>query len=1102
MNKLEAEKVFVEQEVVDWSQYTAMDTTQEDTPTCGIGENFDKNKEEGTENSKSLVEVEAKENGYTGVLEEGKCTVEEVFIDQNGAEIPGKDCCVAATKDELGNDEESKSDEERNNEEEVIAADIVRKEFNNNMVTTRKGTGARIRRAEHQSGVPGVYWQESSQRWIAQWSDSISGRRITHGFSARVYGFEDAKQMAIKSRVDAIENGKATARKLHETSLTGKMYLNMNKSCYLNGQSDGLVGGSLGSHSHVGGIKGIRGAKYGSEFEKNDYLLKEDRPTMLNFMEKKNIQKIMNNMSDEGIGLLMEEMKHLKEDAEYEGVFWHPINKVWIGVWLDSITHEACTQSFPHEIGEDGVDISRLKAIEWRLKLINEKKLRDNVVEYVNNKEFKHHSSYPCISGMPNSGYNILNYNMPGVLNPLNVGGGSNSSSLINLVGSGLSAFNGVSNPCSNNSTEFNPSALTQNGNYQLLLSQLMSYLYNSTSANFNTGINTNSSTSFGPSSGNNMASMTPDYNNLILSNMLLLNGGLYCPSSPGNIYNSANANINSAFSNYLNNYYNQLLKQQLYGEISDSFNSKSNSINTGNSTSSPSSSNTADASYLSSPPMFSDNTSESVTRSKIINNLILGNNLGGAASGYPSHLQNLNAINSANLLGVNQFPAAGISSALNGGNSNSISAGNYNQQNFQSLLQSLIGSGKQVPSNIPNGSYPFENLDQIQTTPLNLAENALLNQLNQSLSQIPASNHQNSGSMDINGLIKKMVSQDNGASAAKSSVNMNDIMINLEKPDTPLREDMLSYNQGVGAPLASFEHSITGSSIINNNTENSGELATSIHLNKSGSSTSAIQTNIDNVSGCVDKMADDNKISRSVTSSSVESSISSNSTSFSMLKDAPNALEISESTAPTVSSTPVSSSSKIKTLSSPKKKNVNGISYKSGIPGVYWKTRDQEWVAEWYDQNRKRHSRHFYVKKYGFNEAKKLAIQCRLNAVNSGEAVLRSGANSANNNNNNSVVAATSSSSNSGNGASSATAGCVNYGNVIGGSSTNIITELRMSNAKSVNGGEESDIRTANKMVAVISGPLENNQSASEQILESSANSKATACAGKDEGK
>ncbi|KAL3128467.1 hypothetical protein CHM_4g1110 [Cryptosporidium hominis] len=1153
--KLETGKVFIDKEVVDWSQYTTMDSTQEDTPTCGIGENFDKSNEVEVGNSKiqqvqSQIEnhVEIPDENSNEKFENSKNIIDDVTMEQNHIEVQNQEGSFI-NKDEAINDEDSKSDEEKNSDEGVTTVEVGRKDFNSSIVSTRKGTGTRLRRAEHQSGVPGVYWQESSQRWIAQWSDSISGRRITHGFSARVYGFEDAKQMAIKSRVDAIENGKATARKLHETSLTGKMYLNMNKSCYIGSghQGETGVGASINSHNYIGGIKGMRIAKYGTaEYEKPEYLLKDDRSIVMNLMEKKNIQKIMNNMSDEGIGLLMEEMKHLKEDVEYEGIFWHPINKVWIGVWLDSITHETCTQSFAYEIGEDGIDISRLKAIEWRVKLINEKKLRDNVVEYVNNKEFKYHNNYSGSSGITNSCFNIFNnYGNSGIINPLNTDGNSNnnsngnsSSSLINFTGSSFSALNGLSNN-NNNSTEGSQPILVQNNNYQLLLSQLMQYLYggnnnnsNNNNTNNNTGTNNSSynglistnNSNFGANTGNvGTNNMVTDYNNMILSNMLLLNGAL-SGSSPSNINNAnnMNTNLNSMVSNYLNIYYGNMLKHQFFGDNSEGFTTKSNNTNNinGNCNNSPSLNmlNSIDFNYLSPLQVLNDSTLEGMTKSKMMNSLLLGNGVNNGVGGYFSNYSSLNT-NLANMLGINQASGANgtINNTFSSGNNHINHLSNHQNQYMYNILQNLMGSNKSVPisSNNNFGSLSLDNLDQFQNIPGNLTENILLNHLNQTQnqsqnqslfqiqSQCQQNNNGNNTNMDINGMIKKIISQENGILVPRSDTNMVEVM-NLEKIDS-LREEMTNCNQGISNLLTSFEPLISGNSSFSNNSsnnnnsnnnnininiENNMNIANENFLKNSGSNISGsisdgniniIGNNCTSNGNITDNLMEEKKISRSVTSSSVDSSISSNSTSFSMIKDSTNILEISESAAPTVSSTPASSSSsKIKAITSPKKKNMGGISYKSGIPGVYWKTRDQEWVAEWYDQNRKRHSRHFYVKKYGFNEAKKLAIQCRLNAVNSGEAVLRSGGgNSTNNNmsisgrNTNSIIVANLSSK------------------VKDGSNTNLNVNIRKEEREErMEDGGDCLNNTSNQSISpIINGEVESSKNVEDEVLNTDIN-------------
>ncbi|KAF7458055.1 transcription factor with AP2 domain(s) [Cryptosporidium felis] len=885
--KLGSEKVYINKEVVEWSQFTEIDSTQEDTPTCGINEVLVNNTENVPNKTQEVLDNEVSsrkikqpkvEHDHDKKINLEGDSCEYGKEDENGyktVDLEDSHNQVKNTNND-GNQNEKYNEESWQTETAKISdPSPTSQKDSNGSVVTKKGTGTRLRRAEHQSGVPGVYWQESSQRWIAQWSDSISGRRITHGFSARVYGFEDAKQMAIKSRVDAIENGKATARKLHETSLTNKMYIaNKNFSNVHSGESGGLSGSVLTPQPYDY-VRHFRNSKY-SSLEKPDFSNKDEKVAVPNTIEKRSIQSIVNNMSDEGIGLLLEEMKHLKEDTEHEGIFWHPINKVWIGVWLDSMTHETCTQSFTHEVGDDGVDISRLKAIEWRLKLINEKKLRDNVVEYVNNKEFKYHGCFPGSSIYFNNA-NALNSGY--LLNQLNSG-------IINTINSG-SSYPSI--------CQTNPQSLNSSENNYKMFNQLV-YLLNGT---YNGG-NCNAS-------GNN--------GNLNYSMQIGMNSN----------------QLNSMLTNYLSGFYGNMSKCRTFGDVSEN--------NT----------NFSAQNYPASSHIFATNYNENTLKNKIMNNILYynqSNNLGSfpnLSGHYFGNIFNISPNIGSNLGGFALNSGSSISTIGNGNSGCNVSNGHLlNQNTF--LLQSLLNYGKEVPHSLNfYNSLQTDGFEPFQNASMSSSENMEVN------------HQQNSSTdLDINGMIKKIISQENEVDLGlQKDPNMSELIVGLEKADSLGDEEV--HFQDMNEILNPFE------------------IPTS--ENKS--------------------MAESKQISRSVTSSSPSSSISSNSTNMSTMKDSSN-LDISESTSATVSSTPVSSSSKVK-LVTPKKKSPSGVSYKSGIPGVYWKTRDQEWVAEWYDQNRKRHSRHFYVKKYGFNEAKKLAIQCRLNAVNSGEAVLRSGTNSSN---------------------------------------------------------------------------------------------------------
>eukprot|EP00922_Rhytidocystis_sp_ex-Travisia-forbesii_P034203 GHVS01050817.1.p1 GENE.GHVS01050817.1~~GHVS01050817.1.p1 ORF type:complete len:1021 (-),score=368.78 GHVS01050817.1:181-3243(-) len=62
---------------------------------------------------------------------------------------------------------------------------------------------------------------------------------------------------------------------------------------------------------------------------------------------------------------------------------------------------------------------------------------------------------------------------------------------------------------------------------------------------------------------------------------------------------------------------------------------------------------------------------------------------------------------------------------------------------------------------------------------------------------------------------------------------------------------------------------------------------------------------------------------------------------------------------------------------------------YKSGMRGVVWDWNLRCWVANWCDAQGKRVRRHFFAKVYGFEEAKSMAVSCRKEAEESGEASL-----------------------------------------------------------------------------------------------------------------
>ncbi|OII72363.1 AP2 domain-containing protein [Cryptosporidium andersoni] len=274
----------------------------------------------------------------------------------------------------------------------------------------------RPRKSEHQSGVPGVYWQESSQRWIAQWSDSTTGRRITHGFSARVYGFEEAKQMAIRSRLDAIENGKATARKLYDSDSSNCINSNLNKNNMytpviaknsakhltleqlandnVSDQLKSTLALNLLMYSNAANLVGsfsshlINNFNLGNNSNSYTQSMTSNNEIYLNGINKDlktNLSSSNNTVNGTGT-VFFEEMKNLKEDEEHEGIFWHPITQIWIAVWLNPITKETSTQAFQSEIQND-IDIARFKAVQWRREMCTQ--YSEQIKEIIENSNQK-----------------------------------------------------------------------------------------------------------------------------------------------------------------------------------------------------------------------------------------------------------------------------------------------------------------------------------------------------------------------------------------------------------------------------------------------------------------------------------------------------------------------------------------------------------------------------------------------------------------------------------------------------------------------------------------------------------------------------------------
>ncbi|KAK6588244.1 hypothetical protein RS030_6811 [Cryptosporidium xiaoi] len=912
-------KVYIDKNSDNWNQYITMESTQEVTPTSSIGDSINIKNNAKNDMLDEIIEKKSGicENETKNYKNEDRINV---VIDTE------TDSPIEDTENE-NNSNEDDLQNATNSEKENVKSDYnmnVSKSgrLEEKISLTKKGTGSRARKAEHQSGVPGVYWQESSQRWIAQWSDSLSGRRITHGFSARVYGFENAKQMAIKSRIEAIEKGKATARKLHET-----MDIN---------------------------------SKLNVSNKRNRLASKEKNILFNSLINNHNIRSIMNNITDEGIGILLEEMKHLKEDVEYEGIFWHPINKVWIGVWLDSITHETCTQSFPHEISDDGIDISRLKAIEWRLKLINEKKLRDNVVEYVNNKEFKYAGNY------------ILS---------------NNSVDFANCI-------NNKSNYENNNSNNivFNNLLYYQNY-YNILMSQLFQMQnYNNYQSNIG-GIHSSNIENIiylgNLLSSNSSHSKNSSINRLLQMNSLITNylNNINISGLNSNIkYNKNTGNIESEITNVKNNVNND-------NKVNINNNETENSIEYIGKMNNESNMNINHANEV----------IDNIVKNRIIGDISIDSNINNYFTENNIFHQMMNGMNGTQLGMLNNNINNLLLGFLNVGNTSSTMNNNNN-----GIINNILLSQK-----LNNYISNYNALNQMELLELQhfLHNYCFYNSNNNGINSM----YNN----EINDILKNFITSQANDFSIKKDYNIgntnflnkfdiygvNNHQTNIRSEDNAfigtidgMARSLNTGNNILKNPNNDMENkvSLNDLNLCNVNILSKFDLLNSINMNDN-----SIGTDTQNYSNTSINLCNNNQnnngchnLSRSETSSS---SLSSNSTDLSLVKNIESSIimDISEanSAVPTITSTPMSistpSSAKLKTT--PKKKVTANTNYKSGIPGVYWKTRDQEWVAEWYDQNRKRHSRHFYVKKYGFNEAKKLAIQCRLNAVNSGEAVLRS---------------------------------------------------------------------------------------------------------------
>ncbi|CEM06613.1 unnamed protein product [Vitrella brassicaformis CCMP3155] len=80
--------------------------------------------------------------------------------------------------------------------------------------------------AEHQSAVRGVSWSEQHQAWQAQWSEKSSGKRERKRFYVKEHGYDKAKALAERHRLEMERTGQASLQKRskHQSGVRGVHY--------------------------------------------------------------------------------------------------------------------------------------------------------------------------------------------------------------------------------------------------------------------------------------------------------------------------------------------------------------------------------------------------------------------------------------------------------------------------------------------------------------------------------------------------------------------------------------------------------------------------------------------------------------------------------------------------------------------------------------------------------------------------------------------------------------------------------------------------------------------------------------------------------------
>ncbi|CEM07899.1 unnamed protein product [Vitrella brassicaformis CCMP3155] len=77
----------------------------------------------------------------------------------------------------------------------------------------------------HQSGVPGVSWNENTQAWVASWWEKADGRHKHKTFYVKEHG-DKAKALAEEHRLEMVATGRAAVQKPaeHQCGVRGVTY--------------------------------------------------------------------------------------------------------------------------------------------------------------------------------------------------------------------------------------------------------------------------------------------------------------------------------------------------------------------------------------------------------------------------------------------------------------------------------------------------------------------------------------------------------------------------------------------------------------------------------------------------------------------------------------------------------------------------------------------------------------------------------------------------------------------------------------------------------------------------------------------------------------